>query len=176
VHLGHLSLREVVLPQAPADRRHVGLELAAYAARRLDGMRLMLLCTRRELPHSTDADRLEVAFRARGVLSCELDLGPLSADSGAALARSVAPLSDREVARVVERAEGNGTIGFRHALLREAVYEEIAEPRRRGLHQAWADALVAAEERGEPSSASPSPAWSPISGSNGGSRQWATGP
>ncbi len=205
------------------------LELAAYAARRVDGMRLMLLCTRRELPHSADADRLELVLRARGVVGCELDLGPLSADSGAALARSAAQLSDREVARVVERAEGNpllvvetaralergsdeiapslrgsvratlaslagevrrlvevaavamrpldplqtralglshpddaaaealqtgllmsadGTIGFRHALLREAVYEEIAEPRRRGLHQAWADALVAAEESG----------------------------
>ena len=207
----------------------LSLELAAYAARRLDGMRLMLLCTRRDLPHSTDADRLELALRARGVLSCELDLGPLPADSGASLARSAAQLSDREVARVVERAEGNallvvetaravqrgsdeiapslrgsvratlaslagevrrlvevaavamrpldplqtralglshpndaaaealqsgllisvnGTIGFRHALLREAVYEEIAEPRRRGLHQAWAAALVAAEESG----------------------------
>ena len=205
------------------------LELAAYAARRLAGMRLMLICTRRGLPHSADADRLELALRARGVLSCELDLGPLPGDSGAALARSAARLSDREVARVVERAEGNpllvvetaraverggdeiapslrglvratlaslagevrrlvevaavamrsldpqetralglshpddaaaealqsgllisadGTIGFRHALLREAVYAEIAEPRRRGLHRSWADALVAAEESG----------------------------
>jgi DNA-binding SARP family transcriptional activator len=205
------------------------LELAAYAARRLDGMRLMILCTRRELPHSADADRLELALRARGVLHCELDLDPLAPDDGAALARSAARLSDREIARVVERAEGNpllvvetaravergrdeiapslrgsaratlatlagdvrrlvevaavamrpldpretrtlglshpdeaaadalqtglltssdGTIGFRHALLREAVYREIAEPRRRGLHQAWADALVAAADNG----------------------------
>ncbi len=37
-----------------------------------------------------------------------------------------------------------GTLGFRHALVREAVYEEIAEPRRRGLHQRWARALLAA--------------------------------
>jgi DNA-binding SARP family transcriptional activator len=205
------------------------LELAAYAARRLDGMRLMLLCTRRELPHSPDADRLELALRSRGALSCELDLGPLPPGSGAALARSAARLSDQDVARVVERAEGNpllvvetaravergseeiapslrgsvratlaalagdvrrlveiaavairpldtretrglglhnpgdaaadaletgllisadGTIGFRHALLREAVYEEIAEPRRRGLHQSWADALVTVEQSG----------------------------
>lgn len=210
------------------------LELAAYATRRLDGMRLMMLYTRRELPHSADADRLELALRARGVLSCELDLAPLPPDRGAALARSAARLSDRQVARIVERAEGNpllvvetaravergsdeiapslhgsvratlatlegevrrlveivavatrpldsretrglglshpddaaadalqtgllisadGTIGFRHALLREAVYEEIAEPRRRGLHQAWADALVAVEESGSVSRA-----------------------
>ena len=37
----------------------------------------------------------------------------------------------------------DGAIGFRHALLRDAVYEEIAEPRRRSLHQSWAHALLA---------------------------------
>ncbi len=40
------------------------------------------------------------------------------------------------------------SIGFRHALLREAVYEELAEPRRRGLHRAWAGALLADERAG----------------------------
>ena len=42
------------------------LELAAYAARRVAGLRVMMLITRRELPSSTDADRLEHALRARG--------------------------------------------------------------------------------------------------------------
>ena len=37
-----------------------------------------------------------------------------------------------------------GAIGFRHALVRDAIYEEIAEPRRRGLHQRWARTLIAA--------------------------------
>ena len=224
-----------------ADR--ASLELAGYAARRLGEVRVMMLITRRELPHSADADRLEHALRARGLMACELELGPLAAASAAALARNAASLSDENVRRVVERAEGNallavetaralargapdhrerhgsegaltirgsvratitplsgdarrlveiaavaarpldpgeiahlpfeapdevasaalqtgllaatdGAIGFAHALLRDAVYEEIAEPRRRGLHQRWAHALLASEQEG----ATPRPA------------------
>ena len=41
-----------------------------------------------------------------------------------------------------------GRIGFRHALLREAVREEIADPRRRALHKRWARALLASEQTG----------------------------
>lgn len=207
------------------------LELAGYVARRAAGLRVMMLFTRRELPHSVDADRLEHALRARRLLACELDLGPLPAESLARLAHTAARLSDAEVERVVRRAEGNpllavetarglgrggpeavapslrgsvratlgplsadgrrlveiaavagrpladaeldslpladpeeaaaealetgmllaldGGLAFRHALLREAVYQEIAEPRRRGLHLRWARALVAAQEDGD---------------------------
>ena len=42
------------------------LELAAYAARRVAGLRVMMLITRRELPSSPDADRLEHALRRAG--------------------------------------------------------------------------------------------------------------
>jgi DNA-binding SARP family transcriptional activator/tetratricopeptide (TPR) repeat protein len=38
-----------------------------------------------------------------------------------------------------------GRIGYRHALLREAVYEDLPEPRRAGLHEALAGALSATE-------------------------------
>jgi DNA-binding SARP family transcriptional activator/tetratricopeptide (TPR) repeat protein len=205
------------------------LELAAYAARRLASLRVMMVITRRELPHSAEADRLEHALRGRGLLACELELGPLSTDGVAALARSAAGLSERDVRRVVERAEGNallavetaralgrggesvarslrglvratlgpltgdaralveiaavatrsmsarelgqlgladlegaatqglesgiltgadGSLGFRHALLRDAVYEEIPDPRRRGLHHRWAEVLLASERAG----------------------------
>ena len=205
------------------------LELAGYAARRAAGLRVMILITRRELPHSADADRLEHALRSRGLLASELQLGPLASERVAALARKAARLSDAEVRRVVERAEGNallavetaralgrgqdevaaslrgpvratlaplsgdvrrlleiaavaarplepvemgqlslhdpdeaatqglqtglllaadGRFGYRHALLREAVYEEIAEPRRPGLHHRWAIALLASEQAG----------------------------
>jgi DNA-binding SARP family transcriptional activator/tetratricopeptide (TPR) repeat protein len=205
------------------------LELAAYAARRLAGLRVMLLITRRELPSSADADRLEHALRARGLLACELDLEPLDRAAVATLARNAARLGDADVERVVERSEGNALlavetaralgrgredvprslrgsvratlapldadarelvelaavaarpieavelgrlpladpeeaatdalqsdlllaagdgIAFRHALLRDAVYEEIAEPRRRGLHHRWARALLACERAG----------------------------
>ncbi len=196
------------------------LELAGYAARRLDVLRVMIAITRRGLPPSPNADRLEHALRARGTLACELDLPPLRAEAGAALVRAVAHVSARDAERIAERADGNplllveaarasgsGTdavtatirgavratlteldpgarrlvemaavaarpvplaqapddeatasalqtglvvavddgIAFRHALLREAAYEEIAAPRRRSLHQAWAKSLVAGE-------------------------------
>ncbi len=205
------------------------LELAGYAARRVAGLPVMMLITRRELPHSGAADQLEHALRSRGLLQCDLELGPLPADNIAALARASAPLSDADVMRVVDSAEGNallaveaaralgrgldevapslrgsvramlsplsaqvrdlieiaavaarpvgsfeidhlslpdphevaaqalqsglllaaeGQLAFRHALLRAAVYEEIAEPRRRGLHQRWAGALLASEQAG----------------------------
>ena len=211
-----------------ADRS--SLELAGYVARRVAGLRIMLLLTRRELPRSVDADRLEYALRSRGLLAFELALAPLPAAPVAALAREAARLRDGEVELVVERAEGNallavetaralqrglgdavapslrgsvratlaplvsevralvelaavagralepielgqlglvdpdqsasqaletdlllvadGRLGFRHALLQEAVYQEIAEPRRAGLHKRWASSLLAAERAG----------------------------
>ena len=205
------------------------LELAAYAARRVAGLRVMMLLTRRELPDRADADRLEHALRARGLLACELDLEPLAPAPVAALAREAARLSEADVERVVDRAEGNALlaletaralgrgrdevapslrgmvraalaplpqdgralveiaavaarpieavelgrlplddpeeaatvalqsglmvaagdgVSFRHALLRDAVYGEVAEPRRRGLHHRWADTLLASEREG----------------------------
>ena len=205
------------------------LELAAYAARRVSALPVMLLITRRRQPVSVAADGLEQALRGRGLLACELELGPLADAPVAALARAAARLSARDVSAVVRRAEGNallavetaralargqgelaaslrasargalaslapdvrrlieiaavaarpleapelrqldvqdpdeaaggaletglmvaadGGIAFRHALLREAVYAEIAEPRRRGLHHRWALALLASEEAG----------------------------
>jgi DNA-binding SARP family transcriptional activator/tetratricopeptide (TPR) repeat protein len=210
-----------------ADR--ASLELAAYAARRVAGLRVMVLITRRELPSSMDADRLEHALRARGLLALELELAPLAPAPVAALARNAARLSDAEVRRVVELAEGNAllavetaralgrgrkdvapsvrglvrataaslpdearslveiaavaarpieavelsrlpledperaataalqsglmaavgdAVAFRHALLRDAVYAEIAEPRRPGLHHRWARVLLASEQAG----------------------------
>ena len=205
------------------------LELAGYAARRVSGLRVMMVITRRGLPQSAGADRLEHALRGRGLLACELDLAPLQAEPVAALARTAAGLSEQDARRVVERAEGNALlavetarwlargrgdvapslrgsvratlaplagdartlvetaavaarplapieigqltlenseaaatealqsglligadngIGYRHALLRQAVYAEIAEPRRRGLHHRWAHALLASERAG----------------------------
>jgi DNA-binding SARP family transcriptional activator len=210
-----------------ADRP--SLELAAYAARRVAGLRVMMLITRRDLPPSTDADRLEHALRARGLLASELELEPLAAKPVAALARGAARLSEADVRRVVERAEGNAllavetaralgrgrddvapsvrgsvratvaplpdeartlvevaavaarpiqalelgrlplddpesaataalqsglmvatgdAVAFRHALLRDAVYQEIPEPRRPGLHHRWAQVLLAGEQAG----------------------------
>ncbi len=223
------ATREVPLLLVLEDAHNAdgpSLELAAYAARRVAGLRMLILLTRRELPHSADADRFEHALRSRGLLACELELGALSSETVATLARTAADLSDADVSRVVQRADGNalfavetaralgrgdellapslrgsvrstlaplsgdvrklveiaavaarpldpleldqlslgeaatqalqtglllasdGRIGFRHALLRDAVYEEIADPRRRGLHHRWAQALLASEQAG----------------------------
>ncbi len=202
------------------------LELIAYAARRLQELRVTLLLTRRTQPAMPAVDVLEQSLRGRGLLACELELEPLAGESVAALARAAAPpLGEAQVEHVVARAEGNallavesaralaggrdqlapslranartalaplegdvrmvvetaavaarplrpeevtalpvedpelaatgaldtglvfaeaGAIGFRHALVRDAIYEEIAEPRRRGLHQRWARTLIAA--------------------------------
>ncbi len=202
------------------------LELTAYAARRLTRLPVMMLITRRELPVSAAADRLEHALRSRGLLRSELSLGPLPPTVVAALARNAARLQDADVKQVVERAEGNpllavetaraleggseqvarslrgsvratlaplagdvrrlveiaavaarpidppevdqlglheaasealhtgllssdgSRIAFHHALLREAAFEEIAEPRRRTLHRTWAQTLSSAGRGG----------------------------
>jgi DNA-binding SARP family transcriptional activator len=211
-----------------ADRP--SLELAGYVARRLAGSRIMILLTRRELPHRADADRLEQALRSRGLLACEVVLAPLPPAPVAVLARRAARLTDADVQQVIKQAEGNallavetaralgrglqdevapslrgsvratldpmarevrelvelgaiaaravtpielgqlglrdpdesesealetgllvtsdGRLGFRHALLRDAVYEVIPEPRRRALHRRWATALLASEQAG----------------------------
>ncbi len=200
------------------------LELAGYVARRLPSLPVMLVLTRRELPHNADVDRLEHALRARGLLACEIELGPLPARELAELTRRAAALGTADVERVVSLADGNPLlalesaralarggagitptvrgatraalatvsararelvevlavaarpveprelralvrpgeddpagealetglllagdvrVGFRHALLRDAVYEEIAVPRRAALHHRWAQALQA---------------------------------
>jgi len=188
------------------------LELVGYAARRVAGLAVMLLITRRELTANAATVRLEQALLARGLLVTDLSLGPLSPEAVATLARKASRLKDAEVRRVVERADGNpllavetarviheevapsirgsvratlmplagdvrrlveivavatrplepaevdhldldatealqtgllvsegGRLSFRHALLRAAAYQEIAEPRRRALHREWAD-------------------------------------
>ena len=43
---------------------------------------------------------------------------------------------------------GDRLAAFRHALLRDAVYEEIAAPRRRTMHRRWAHVLLACEQVG----------------------------
>ena len=209
------------------------LELTGYAARRLARRPVMLLLTRRERPRQADADTLEQALRARGLLTCEVELGPLDARGVSALASTIGALSPQDVARVVALADGNALLavesaralrsaagvtptlrgsvlsslrrlqddgrtlvdllavasrpiaaaelralaiprpeqstesaidtgllhtgdarlGFRHALLRDAVYDAIAAPRRAALHHRWAAALSGAAHARTPAGA-----------------------
>ncbi|MGB9183345.1 MAG: AAA family ATPase, partial [Solirubrobacteraceae bacterium] len=86
-------------------------------------------------PLSGDVRRLVeiAAVAARRLEPAELD--ELSLDDAAADALQTGLL-----------AIDGGRLGFRHALLREAAYEEIAEPRRRMLHRSWADATRRPDE------------------------------
>src|SRR6202020_2685575 len=49
--------------------------------------------------------------------------------------------------------EREGRLGFRHALLREAAYCELPQPRRAILHERWARALLSRTAEGGPSRA-----------------------
>ena len=201
------------------------LELAAYVARRLPDQAALLILTRRPEPRRPEVDVLRQALARRDALHAELELAPLPAPALAALVRSVAPLADDDVERVVEASDGNallavesarstaagsggggsglrslvraatarltpaaravaelaavagrelsreerlalplerpaqaaaaaidsgllasrdGRLGFRHALLRAAAYDDLPEPRRAELHEQLAGALETA--------------------------------
>ena len=69
--------------------------------------------------------------------------------------RRLAALSDDEALTIVEQASllalidlsnDGHQLSFRHALIREALYEEILSPRRRLLHKQIADALLEADD------------------------------
>jgi DNA-binding SARP family transcriptional activator len=88
-----------------ADR--ASLELVAYVARRLPGLPLLLVLTRRELPRRPEVDALVHRLPGRGIGVRELALGPLAADAIRRLARAVAELDADGLARVVAAADGN---------------------------------------------------------------------
>ena len=81
------------------------------------------------------ADLLAVA--GRSLEPAELDALPVSAPALAAAAG---------VARGLLEG-GDGPLGYRHALMREAAYAALEPPRRRLLHERVADALISAGER-----------------------------
>lgn len=88
-----------------ADR--ASLALCAHVARRLTGLPVLFLLTRRDRPARPEVDALLADASSRGVDAEELELGPLSDGELAAVARSVAPLADDDLDRVVAVAEGS---------------------------------------------------------------------
>jgi tetratricopeptide (TPR) repeat protein len=124
---------------------------------RAEGNALLAVETARALRAGTG----ELASNLRG--SVRASLAPLDGEgrrlveTAAVAARPLEPreidqLSLQEAATIALQTglliSADGRIGFRHALLREAAYEEIAEPRRRAMHQHWARALLASEQAG----------------------------
>ncbi len=102
------------------------LELAGYAARRIAGLRVMMVMTRRELPRSVDGRPARARAPRAGRADVRVRARPLRAASGAALARKAARLSERDVKRVVERAEGNPLLVLETARALERGTEEVA--------------------------------------------------
>jgi tetratricopeptide (TPR) repeat protein len=194
------------------------LQLAAYVARRIADLPVLLVLTRRMTPRRDAVDALLHAARSRRVITAEIDLDPLGRADVERLIGTIAALGAPERERVIAAADGNpllalesaravargdqgppsslraavraavsglsaparrtaelaavagrdferaellalaepaavldamdcglfrsadGRFGFRHALLRDAVYADLEDARRRSLHEALGEA------------------------------------
>jgi DNA-binding SARP family transcriptional activator/tetratricopeptide (TPR) repeat protein len=83
------------------------MQLCAHIGRRVAALPVLLVLTRRDRPDRPAADALLADLAGRGVDVAELELGPLSEAEVAAVARSVAELTDDAVEQVVRAADGN---------------------------------------------------------------------
>lgn len=104
-----LLIEDIHLADTPS------LDLGGFVGRQAARLPVLLILTRRPLPASGAADRLEQALRGRGALLSELELGPLARDALAKLVHEVAPLRDEQVAGVVAAAEGNALLAIERA-------------------------------------------------------------
>ena len=91
------------------------MQLCAHIGRRLAAWPVLFVLTRRDKPDRPDADALLADLAGRGVEVAELELGPLAAVELAAVARSVADLTDRAVDQVVRAADGNPLLAVESA-------------------------------------------------------------
>ncbi len=96
-----------------ADR--ASLRLTAHIGRRLGGLPLLLVLTRRDRPSRPDLDALLADLAGRSVCITEIDIGPLDDRDMAALASSVQRMGDDMVRRVVTAAEGNPLLAVESA-------------------------------------------------------------
>ena len=153
-------------PEALANlaRCAAPLDTAAVTrvVQRAEGNALLAVETARSLARGTG----EVAGNLRA--SVRAGLSPLGADArefvdlAAVAGRAIEPIELEQLglpaaADIIGEAldtgilEAAGTrVGFRHALLREAVYAELPAPRARSLHERWAQNLLSSEHAGGP--------------------------
>lgn len=133
---------------------------ARRVVERAEGNALLAVESARALGHGREDIPPSLRGSVRATLAPISDDGRHLVELAAAAARAIEavelgrlPLDDPEQAATAALqsglmvAAGDG-VGFRHALLREAVYEEVAAPRRRGLHHRWARVLEACEQAG----------------------------
>ena len=91
------------------------MQLCAHIGRRLAARPVLFVLTRRDKPERPAADALLADLAGRGVEVAELELGPLSAAELAAVARSVADLTEHAVDQVVRAADGNPLLAVESA-------------------------------------------------------------
>ena len=91
------------------------MQLCAHIGRRLAARPVLFVLTRRDKPDRPDADALLADLAGRGVEVAELELGPLSEAELAAVARSVADLTDDAVEQVIRAADGNPLLAVESA-------------------------------------------------------------
>ena len=91
------------------------MQLCAHIGRRLAARPVLFVLTRRDKPERPAADALLADLAGRGVEAAELELGPLSAAELAAVARSVADLTEDAVDQVVRAADGNPLLAVESA-------------------------------------------------------------
>jgi DNA-binding SARP family transcriptional activator/tetratricopeptide (TPR) repeat protein len=91
------------------------MQLCAHIGRRLAARPVLFVLTRRDKPDRPAADALLADLAGRGVEVGELELGPLAAVELAAVARSVADLTDRAVDQVIRAADGNPLLAVESA-------------------------------------------------------------
>jgi DNA-binding SARP family transcriptional activator/tetratricopeptide (TPR) repeat protein len=115
-----LLFDDVHLADAPT------LELAAYLARRIERLPVLLVLTRRMVPRRDAVDALAHAARGRGVAVLELALEPLSRREIEALLGEVATLAAPQRERVVAAADGNPLLALESA--RAAARGEAGPP------------------------------------------------
>jgi DNA-binding SARP family transcriptional activator/tetratricopeptide (TPR) repeat protein len=91
------------------------MQLCAHVGRRLAARPVLFVLTRRDKPDRPAADALLADLAGRGVEVAELELGPLSTAELAAVARSVAELTEHAVEQVVRTADGNPLLAVESA-------------------------------------------------------------
>jgi DNA-binding SARP family transcriptional activator/tetratricopeptide (TPR) repeat protein len=91
------------------------MQLCAHIGRRLAARPVLFVLTRRDKPDRPAADALLADLAGRGVEVADLELGPLSAAEVAAVARSVAELTEHAVEQVVRAADGNPLLAVESA-------------------------------------------------------------
>src|SRR4051794_15820397 len=91
------------------------LELAAYLARRIESMPVLIVLTRRTVPRRDEVDALAHAARGRGVAVLELELRPLPRAELEALISAVTALDAPARERVIAAADGNPLLALESA-------------------------------------------------------------